>query len=346
MYNMSLAPASHLCRRPPSATVAIADSIFDGNSALAPEAAVNARWMPMAYGEAIEGIPVIETALSGGGGAIALLKTLQGSSNMTHGGSGVKEPRWVNTASCTISDTTIVHNTASSGGGGIIAKNVDIALANCTVEHNRAKTIGGGVLVARGTAALAVSDSIVRENVAREGGSQIDGHSNAAVRLKGVLVSPPQPTAADSLSKQMGDESATDNSMMKLAGVAPLSLAAGTEIRCPVGRRLVYSGDLETSHSVEVTSKPKGRLLAVSGFTASVGCSKCPGNLILPPGAAGLLQFAAVDTSGGSKPEITTNWTECQAPPQCKAGSWSPTGGQCTQRLPLPHCGSFLCGFT
>ena len=301
-------------------TVIVAQSVFDSNNASGPEAAVNAFWVPRAFGRPIAGLPVIKTALSGGGGGLALLKTTQGYSTVKHGGQEVTAPQWHRGARCHISDTWIARNTADSAGGGLAIKNVDVALSNVTVELNRARTAGGGLFVASGTAALSVTGGAVRANVATTGGGQIDVRSNAAVRFGAVVVRPSQPGAATGATE----------TLVRLGGVAPLVLAAGTEIRCAAGQRLAYSGNLLAPNVVEVMPTPDGGLLAVLGVTASLGCRPCPGNLVLPSGAGGVLQVVE-SAQGRPAGAITTNWTECEAPQQCKPGSVSPTGGLCEE---------------
>ena len=139
--------AANLCRRRPYVKVTVAQSVFEGNSALGPETAVNAKWIPMAFGVPIEGLPVIDTALSGGGGALSLLKTQQGHSTNDPGSTGVHQPTWLNTAKCDIADTNITQNAADSDGGGLAIQNFDVTLTKVTVERNKAGAAGGGVYV-------------------------------------------------------------------------------------------------------------------------------------------------------------------------------------------------------
>ena len=312
-YSLSTHPIG-VCLSPPNeldVKIYLQESRFSFNNATGAEAAIDAKWEVLANAKVMTEWPVIQTALSGGGGGILLLKTTGGdlaSANaqapgrVGRGGSAPSMAQWVNGVRVTMVFTRIIGNVAGateSSGGGISIHNMDARLEQVFIDNNVAGDSGGGILLYSGTASLNLASCTLRGNRARTAGGQLDVRSSGPVRIVGKTIVEP------SASGGVGAAATA----MRCTGVGYVVMRPGVRLECPAGMSLEVRGSATVAHSLVVPVPMRfgmgkdgaGGLRALSAFTASMGCVRCPGNLVLPQNAVGrfTVQTAGEEPSAG-----------------------------------------------
>ena len=87
-------------------------------------------------------------------------------------------------ASCVVTDSAFVHNTALEGGGVYATGQARPELVNCTLQNNSAALVGGAVLVDE-TAAVTLRQCAVFFNRAARGGGAIASLAPDPVLFRG-----------------------------------------------------------------------------------------------------------------------------------------------------------------
>jgi hypothetical protein len=133
------------------------------------------------------------------GGDVVLDHVVLTANSAARGGGGLHSG---NTASITITDSTISNNTSGTENGGGIAVgggNSVVRITNSTISGNTAGAEdGGGVAVGGGGSTLAITNSTVSGNTAPEGGGIAAGGGNGTLSLVyATVVQNTAPTGAN-----------------------------------------------------------------------------------------------------------------------------------------------------
>ncbi len=107
-------------------------------------------------------------------GVTAMLSGLTIAFGRANDGGGI-----VNHGTLTVSNSTIVHNSASTDGGGMFSDGNTMSVSNCIIAFDSAVGNGGGILNESGST-LTVSNSTISNNSASSEGGGIDNSGNTA----------------------------------------------------------------------------------------------------------------------------------------------------------------------